>query len=408
MRRGLWHVFAYWRAERRTIRQGFVALLIAGFGSLVAGVTLGAITGTLEALPGLMVMVPAAIGMRGNIFGALASRLGTSIHTGLYSPTREREGVLYQNIASVTVLTFLVSLLLAVLAKTMSAAFGVDSISLVDFAVISILGGVLSSVVVGTFTVGLSRVAFRRGWDLDSVAAPLVTAAGDMVTLPSLFLATFLVGIRWVTPAVATVLTVATVGLTVRSLFTDLPLARRILRESIPILALAGAVDVFAGLVVEARLDQFLVYPALLVLIPPFLESAGALGGILSSRLASKLHLGVMSPRGRPEAVAVLDATIVFLFAVMMFLLVGLAADGAAALIGLASPGVLTVIGVSLLAGLIATVLAVGVAYYTAVATYRIGLDPDNHGIPIITSSMDFIGVIALIIALIAFGLGGP
>jgi mgtE-like transporter len=407
MRRGLWRVFAYWRAERRTIAQGFIALVISSFGSLVAGVALGSITGTLEALPGLMVMVPAAIGMRGNIFGALGSRLGTSIHAGLYAPTREREGILYQNVYAVTVLTFLVSLLLGVLAKTMSVAFGVESISMIDFVVISILGGVLSSVVVGTFTVALSRTAYRRGWDLDSVAAPLVTAAGDMVTLPALFVATFLVGFRWVTPVMAALLAAVTVAFTVRSLLTDLPLTRRILRESIPVLAIAGAVDILAGLAIEARMQRFLVYPALLVLIPPFLESAGALGGILSSRLASKLHLGALSPRRRPEAVAVLDATIVFLFAVAMFLLTGLAADGAAALVGLASPGGLVVIGVSLLAGLIATIMAVVVAYYTAVATYRLGLDPDNHGIPIITSSMDFIGVIALIIALLAFGLGG-
>ena len=43
----------------------------------------------------------------------------------------------------------------------------------------------------------------RRDWDLDNVAAPIVTAAGDMVTLPALFLATYLVGLAWVTPIVA-------------------------------------------------------------------------------------------------------------------------------------------------------------------------------------------------------------
>jgi len=407
MRRGLRYILAYWRAERRTIRQGFVALVVADFGSLVAGVALGSITGTLEALPGLLVMVPAAIGMRGNIFGALGSRLGTSIHTGLYEPTRERGGVLYQNIAAVTVLTLLISLALGVLAKVMSVAFGLASISVVDFVVISIVGGVLSSVVVGAFTVALSRRAYRRGWDLDSVAAPLITAAGDMVTLPSLFLATFLVGVRGVTPAIAALAVIVTGVAVVRSILVDLPVAKRILRESIPILLLAGAVDVFAGLVVEARLEHFLVYPALLVLVPPFLESAGALGGILSSRLASKLHLGVLSPRGRPEATALLDTTIIFVFAIRSFTVVGVTASIAAALVGLASPGVLTMIGVSLLAGLIATILAAVVAYYTAVATYRLGMDPDNHGIPVITSTMDFAGVISLVIALLAFGLGG-
>lgn len=406
MRRGLARMLAYWRAERRTILQGFVALLISGLGSLIAGVALGAITGTLEALPGLMVMVPAAIGMRGNIFGALASRLGTSIHSGLYQPTRERGGVLYQNIYAVTVLTLLISVVLGVLAETFSEVFGVDSISMIDFVVISVLGGLLSSIVVGGFTVVLSRMAYRRNWDLDSVAAPLVTAAGDMVTLPTLFLATYLVGIRWVTPSIAGLAVMVTIVFTIRSLMTDLPVTRRVLRESIPVLILAGGVDIIAGLVVESRLDRFLVFPALLVLIPPFLENAGALGGMLSSRLASKLHLGALSPRGRPEAAAVLDASIVLLFAIVTFLLTGIAADLAARLVGLASPGMLAVIGVSMLAGAIATALAIVVAYYAAIATYRLGMDPDNHGIPIITSSMDFIGVIALIIALLAVGLG--
>jgi mgtE-like transporter len=406
MLRGLGLVFAYWRAERRTISQGFVALVISSLGSLVAGIALGSITDTLQALPGLMVMVPAAIGMRGNVFGALGSRLGTSIHAGLYEPSRSRGGIVYQNIYAVTVLTFAISLLEGALAKTLSVAFGVQSISMLDFVVIAVLGGLLSSLVVGAFTVALSRGAYRRGWDLDSVAGPLITAAGDMVTVPALFLATFLVGLRWVTPAIAGVAVLMSLVLTIRGLTTDLETTRRILRESLPILAIAGGVDIFAGIVIESRLERLLTLPALLVLIPPFLEGEGALGAILSSRLASKLHLGAVSPRGRPEAVAWLDASIVFLFSLVNSVLTGIAAHFAARLIGLASPGLVEMIGITVLAGLLATLPVMLVAYYTAVATFRVGLDPDNHGIPMITSSMDFVGVISLIVALLVFGVG--
>ncbi|HEX2024905.1 MAG TPA: magnesium transporter [Actinomycetota bacterium] len=406
MRRGIGRVFAYWRAERRTIGQGFVALVISSLGSLVAGVALGSITGTLERLPGLMVMVPAAIGMRGNIFGALGSRLGTAIHSGMYEPTREREGIVYQNVYAVTVLTLAISLLEGALAKTMTVAFGVRSIGMLDFVVIAILGAVGSSVVVGAFTVALSRSAYRRGWDLDSVAGPLITAAGDMVTVPAMFLATFFIGVAWVTPAIAAVAVVVTVVLTVRGLATHLDLTRRILRESLPILAVAGAVDILAGLVVEARLERFLVLPALLVLIPPYLEGQGALGAILSSRLASKLHLGAISPRLMPESIAWLDASIVFLFSLVNSVLTGIAAHLAARLIGLSSPGLVDMIGITFLAGILATVPVIVVAYYTAVATFRLGLDPDNHGIPMITSSMDFVGVISLVVALLVYGVG--
>ncbi|MGH2740596.1 MAG: magnesium transporter [Actinomycetota bacterium] len=404
--RGFRRVLAYWRAERRTIRQGFVALVIASLGNLVTGLTLGSITGTLQVLPGLMVLVPAAIGMRGNIFGAVGSRLGTSIQAGLFEPSWRRDGPLFQNAYSSAVLSFAISLILGVLAKTLSVAFGITSISLLDFVVISILGGVFSSVVVGAFTLALSIQAQRRGWDLDSVAAPLVTAAGDVVTLPALFAATYAIGLSWVTPAVAGVAITITVVVTLRGFLTDLPATRRVVRESLLILTLAGGVDIFAGLVIESRLQSFVTFPVLLVLIPPFLEDAGALGGILASRLASKLHLGVLSPRGRPETLAVLDFSIILLFAVWVFALVGIGADVVAGFIGLQSPGPLTVVGISLLGGLIATVLGIFVAYYAAVSSFRRGLDPDNHGIPIITSSMDLLGVIALVVAFVAFGVG--
>ena len=41
-----------------------------------------------------------------------------------------------------------------------------------------------------------------------------------------------------------------------------------------------------------------------------------------------------------------------------------------------------------------------------AIASFRLGLDPDNHGIPLITSSMDLIGAFALILAIVIIGLG--
>jgi mgtE-like transporter len=405
MRRGLRRILAYWRAEQRTITQGFVALLVATIGTLIAGIVLGGITDTLQRLPGLMVLVPAAIAIRGNIFGALASRLGTTIHAGLFEPTRAREGVLYQNIYAATVLSLTVSLLLAVLAKSLSVAFGLVTMSVLDFVVIAMVGGVLASIFVAIFSVFLSIRAYRRGWDLDSVAAPLITASGDMFTVPALYAASFLVGIAWVTPVVASVTVVIALAITILGFLTNLPIARRVIRESLPLLLVAATIDILAGLVVEAQLERFTALPALLMLVPPILGNSGGLGGMLSSRLASKLHLGALSARGRPEAIALLDFSVVFLIAVVTFPLLGLAAEGMAALFGLASPGPGIMVGVALLAGVMATLVAAVVAYYTAVATYRIGLDPDNHGIPMITSSMDFIGVLAIVIALFVFGI---
>ncbi len=397
-------VFRYWKTERRTIRQGFAALVVASLGNLVAGITLGSITGTLEALPGLIVLIPAAVGMRGNIFGALGSRLGTSMHAGLYESSLRRGGVLFQNAYAAVVATFSTALFLGAAARLLTLAFGLDSISLAQFVAISLLGGLLSSLVVGVILVAVSVAAHRKAWDLDNVAAPIVTAVGDIVTIPALFVATFAVRVDWVTWVVAGTLGAAALVVTVHGWVTDLPTARRAIHESLPMLAGAGTVGVFSGLLLEARLEEFVLFPALLVLVPPFLADAGALGGILSARLSSKLHLGSLTPRGRPETVALLDTSLIFLFSVWLFALVGISADLVARMFGLASPGAATVLGISLAAGFLVTCVAVVVAYYTAVLSYRIGLDPDNHGIPIITSTMDLVGMICLVAAMAVFG----
>src|SRR3954462_5669696 len=137
------------RSDAAAVRAGFVALLISSGGDLLAGLGLGSITGPLEALPGLLVLVPAAIGMRGNVFGALGSRLGTAIHTGTFQLSRRRDTVVGQNVVASIALTLFVSAALAVLAKAVAGIFGVtETISLADFLVISIIGGVLSSIVV--------------------------------------------------------------------------------------------------------------------------------------------------------------------------------------------------------------------------------------------------------------------
>ena len=399
-------VFAYWRAERVTLRQGMIALSVSAIGNLPTGLALGFMADRLEALPGLFILIPAAIGMRGAIFGALGSRLGTSIHAGLFRFTFDRKGVLYQNVYAATLLTFTTSLFLAAAARAVSAATGLPSISIWDFMVISVLGALVSSAFILVLTVLLAREGYRREWDLDSVAAPLITFMGDLITLPALFAASYIAAEGNVTLIVGIASALACVWCLVQAFRTDLPTARRILRESMLVLALTGLVNILAGTIVEHRLERFRSLPALLVLMPPFLENAGALGGIVSSRLASRLHLGSIRPRLIPERLAGLEISLAGPWAVLNFGLTGLTSHYVAVALGFASPGLLQMIGIALIAGMLCTVGAAVMSYATAVATFRFGLDPDNHGIPMITSSMDLVGVISVIGVVVFLGIG--
>src|SRR2546423_3770685 len=215
------------RSAPSGVGAGFVALLLSSGGDLLAGLTLGAITGTLESLPGLLVLVPAAIGMRGNIFGGLGSRFSTAIHTGTFRVSRRLDTLVGQNVAASLALSLSISLVLAVLAKAVSVGFGVaNSISIVDFVVISVVGGILSSIVVLVVVVVVTVICVRFDLDLDNVSTPIVTAAGDIVTLPSLFLATYLIGVTGLTPVVAALCIAAGLPALVLSWRARLPIMR--------------------------------------------------------------------------------------------------------------------------------------------------------------------------------------
>src|SRR3712207_1401864 len=60
---------------------------------------------------------------------------------------------------------------------------------------------------------------------------------------------------------------------------------------------MTGTVTILVGVALQDREEQFFTLLALSVLLPAFLQEGGALGGILSSRLSSKIHLGLLAPR---------------------------------------------------------------------------------------------------------------
>lgn len=397
----------YWTSERVALGRGLVALLLAAVADLLAGLVLGASESELAELPGLLVLIPAAIAMRGATFGALGARLGTAILTGQFEPGLRRDSYLGRQLEAIAILTLATSLEAALLAALFGRVAGLPMVPVWDLVVISVLGGVLASLVLVVVTVTLARTAFERGWNMDDVGAPAITATGDLVAIPAILLATIAATHGAISIAVAVLVTLATLAAVVYGWLHPRPEIRRLMRESMVVLTGAAAVSILAGLVLESRAETFLTSPALLVMFPAFVAMFGSLGGILSSRLTSKLHLGLIGPRLVPERLAALDFSVTYLFALFIFTFVGAAASVAADLVGRgAGTDAGELVAVALVGGMMGTTLLAAVAYAAATATYRFGLDPDNHAIPIVTSTMDFLGMLCLVgaVALIDIG----
>ena len=393
------------RSGRVDAGQRLIALLIGVLVATLGGLVLAASEGTLAELPGLLLLVPGAVALRGNVFGAMGSRLGTAVHTGTFRLNFRPEGVVGGNLLAAGALSLAFSMVLAVLAKGTATVFGLSgSMTLADFLVVSTLGGLVASASVGMVTVGMVVGSVRFGWDLDNVTAPLVTTIGDLLTVPALVIAAAAAGHDVPTTALAVGLVGVSLVVLVAAWRAPIEEVGRIIRQSVPVLLAAIVLDLLAGITIERRLDDLLDAEALLILLPAFLGGAGALGGILCSRLSTQFHLGLDDATPLPSRASGRDIRSVVVLALPVFALGAVAAHVAATLTGQTGPALGQMLAVALLAGGLATVFVVLVAYYSTMASFRFGLDPDTYGIPLVTSSLDLVGAFTLVLAMVAVG----
>ncbi|HSJ46743.1 MAG TPA: magnesium transporter [Euzebyales bacterium] len=399
-------MLAHWSNERATLRQGVTALTICVTVTLFAGIILGAMEGVLEETPGLLVLVPSAIGMRGAIFGALAARLGTGMLTGQFTTSLRRGSFTAANVEAALLLSMITAVATAALAWGTSGLFGLETIDVLQLVIVSSVGAAVASVVVLAVTLLLARTAQARSWDMDAIGTPAITATADISTLPALLLGVLLLGNPALHVVLGGLLLGAAVGALVLGLRSPSQLTRRVMHESLPVLGYAALMGVLAGTVLETRLETLVTDPALLVAVPPFIASSGALGGILSARLSSHLHVGLIEPARAPDAPAALEGSLTLVLAVVGFTVVGVATWIGASVFGITAPPAWQLVAGLVSGGLLAAVLLFFVGYYAATASYRFGLDPDNSSIPIVTSSMDFLGILCLVVGISLVGLG--
>ncbi|RXE56168.1 magnesium transporter MgtE [Methanoculleus taiwanensis] len=377
---------------------GLSALLIATAAGSIAGIYLGSATAVLALIPGLLVLLPASIGMRGNISGVFASRLSSSMHLGEFEVSFTEGSVLGDNLRASLIISVLTAFFLGLAANVVGLVSGIEVIGALDLVLISLLSGMLSSIVILLFTILLSIASYRYGLDLDLIGAPAVTTAGDIVTIPVLVASAVLVML--LPPELRDLLALAAVASVAVTLVYTLRTSesvRRMVTERTVLLLPLSFLGIMAGATYEAGLEELVAFAAFLILIPPYMGGLGSIGGILASRLATGMHMGTIPPLLLPGRETAHHFIITYFYTLILLPLMAVIAHAAAVLLGLATPGLVAMVAISLLAGLLIVTLMNGMAYVTASLSFRFGLDPDNYGIPVITSLIDFIGAAVLV-----------
>ncbi|MDL5362909.1 magnesium transporter [Halalkalicoccus sp. NIPERK01] len=170
--------------------------------------------------------------------------------------------------------------------------------------------------------------------------------------------------------------------------------ARTIVTTMLPLLAALSVLQMVSGSVLQTFEETLLAYPSLLVLVPVQIGTAGNLASIMCARLSTQLHLGTFeldpsNPDVRANTLAILG------LAATVFLAVGIAAWAIGRVLD-GSLGFLEVLTISMVSGMALAVLVVVLSVLSVWGSFRLGYNPDDTTIPIVTNVCDIVGVLIL------------
>ncbi len=170
---------------------------------------------------------------------------------------------------------------------------------------------------------------------------------------------------------------------------------RSIVTNMFPLLVVLCIIVLWAGITLEDAEELLEMYGLLAVMVPTMVDMGGNLGAILSSRLSTRFHLGT-TEIDLKDRVLWANIAAVLALAATIFTALAIGAWAIGQVIG-APLGLSTLLVISLTSGMAVAVIAIIFSILATYGSYKLGVDPDDTTIPIVTNVVDVCGMVIFI-----------
>lgn len=276
------------------LSQVFPPFLLAGLGMVAAGLLLDRVHHwpVFQQVKEIMILVPALLGLKGNLEMTLAARLATHSNLNELNANSSLYRIAIGNLALVQVQAIAVGGLASVVSVILAHMVGLR-VSWTDFLLMastSVCAASAASLVLATIMIIVVVTAHRNGIDPDNIASPIADMLGDFCTLGLVSLiATFFYDTReefWELQLI-TLLTFALVLPLLIYVVRSCPETASTLQEGWKPIIVAMGISCGGGLILRFAVHS---YPGLASFAPVMNGTGGNLAAVQISRLSTHLH----------------------------------------------------------------------------------------------------------------------
>jgi len=337
----------------------------------------------------VIALIPVMSDLRGDILGSSASRLNTILHLGLVTPSIYTLTKL--ELKPTLAISMVTGISMSIVSFIYTRMLG-EPVNLEEMVSIGFLSSMIATLTLMPYIALIASEVFKRGFDPGNLLPTLVTTVGDLVTLPFLIVAFILVASTPsnITPLLFLTVTSISLAFYTASYSYGGSRIRRILTERLLILLLLTITEPLVGAFL-AWLEEGLAEMRLIHLATSFIGVNGALASIAGVRLSATLHMyGIEGLTGRLTIIA-RDVALASIPGALLISLVGYTTQ---TLIGAhGTVGLIAMIAVVATATIVHIAIGLISALVVSIGSYKLGLDPNNVAIPVITTVMDITGI---------------